>query len=190
MNSEDGKSVFDGKVESQRDVKNGVFFSKQESNKKPFSKPRADGAGLTVSCIASIKLPKFAEDSTAVDKDALSGDLEFFFGVVNPSLSFPSDKSKKDETKIGGITYEDTTIAAEITKKSEVQTQVFMDISQTFDAYTPVSLSDADAATSGTVALKGEVYLSRDETVPATLTIAAEVTIPNAILAEVDKRIF
>lgn len=189
-NSDDGKSVFDGKVESQRDVKNGVFFSKQESNKKPYSKKRADGNGLTVSCIASIKLPKFAEDSTAVDKDALSGDLEFFFGVVNPSLAFPADKSKKDETKIGGITYEDTTIAAEITKKAEVQTQVFMEIEQKFDAYTPVSLSNKDAATSGKVSLKGDVFLSKDVTVPATLSIKAEVTIPVEIQTEVNKRIF
>lgn len=37
-NSRDGQTIFDGKVESQRDVKNGIFFSKQESNKKPFTK--------------------------------------------------------------------------------------------------------------------------------------------------------
>ncbi len=78
--------------------------------------------GITVTCIASIKLPKFATDTTSVDKDALSGDLEFFFGVINPSLNFPKDKTKKDDTKIGAITYEDTTIAADISKKSETQT--------------------------------------------------------------------
>ena len=187
LNTDDGKAVFDGKVESQRDIDSGLFFTKQDTNKKPYTLPRFDDAGVHVICNAAIKLPKFSDDSDGVEKESLVGDLEFLYGVVNPTLAFPADKTKKDESKIGGITYEDETIAAEITKKSETQTQVFFETEQKFDAYETVTLIGTDSAESGKITLKGEVFLSKDETVPARLTMKAEVSVPENVQKSVDK---
>lgn len=58
----------------------------------PFTKSLASG-DVSVACVASIKLPKFATDSFVVDREALSGDLEFAFGVTNGVLNFPKDKT-------------------------------------------------------------------------------------------------